>query len=75
MAFIPISSLMFLKFGSFLNSKEVIWIKNGDNEDRINPKVFLNLDLDDNTPIWYKGLDKWITYRDYKLRTPLSMIK
>lgn len=75
LAFIPISSLLFLKFGSFLNSKEVIWIKNRDNEDRINPKDFLNLDLDDNTPIWYKGLDKWITYRDYKSRTPLSMIK
>ena len=75
LAFIPISSLAFLKFGSFLASKEVIWIKNGDKEKRVNHKDFLNLDLKDNTPIWHKGLEKWITYRDFKLRTPLSMIK
>lgn len=75
LAFIPISSLLFLQFGSFLNSKQVIWIKNGVKEEKVNHKDFLNLDLDDNTPIWYKGLEKWLTYRDFKLRTPLSMIK
>lgn len=74
-AFIPVISLLFLRFGSFLNSKNVIWIKNGNSENKVNHKDFLNLDFNDDTPIWYKGLDEWITYKEFKLRTPLSMIK
>lgn len=74
-SFIPISSLLFLKFGPFLNSKRIIWIKIGDTEKRVYDKDFLNMDLDDNTPIWYKGIDKWIIYGEFKLETPLSMIK
>lgn len=75
LVFIPLSSLLFLKFGSFLNSKEVIWIKINDKEERVNNEKFLNLDLDDKTPIWYKGIEKWITYGEFKSKTPLSMIK
>lgn len=75
LTFIPISSLLFLIFGSFLNSKRVIWVRIGDMEKRYNHKDFLNLHLEENTPIWYKGIEKWITYGEFKLGTPLSLIK
>lgn len=75
LAFLPISSLLFLKFDSFLNSKKIIWIRIGDEEKRVTHKDFLNLDLDESTPIWYIGIEKWITYGEFKLGTPLTLIK
>ncbi len=73
--FIPILSLFFLKYYTFFNSKFVVWVKKGDKDFKYYNVDFLNLNIEDDTLIWHKGLENWITFKEFKINTNLGIIK
>lgn len=73
--FIPIISLIFLKYHSFFKSKVLIWVKLQNEENKYSKTEFLNLSINENALIWHKGFEKWVTYEEFKKNTHLEFIK
>jgi hypothetical protein len=73
--FIPILSIIFLKYHSFFKSKVLIWVKYDNNENNYTKTEFLNLPINENALIWYKGIENWITYKEFLNNTKLKFIK